>query len=127
MIRTLLCAAGVAALTIGIASAQTTSQTTITQTTLAPPPPSIPAPPPAGYGTTERTERTTFGGASTEVEQSSRNLPGVSEASKRETVVHPDGTTETVTESNATRTPVPPPPPAWSSSTSTTTQTTTTR
>src|SRR5579862_5117762 len=68
MFKPLLVGAAAIALTMGVAHAQTTVETTTTRTTTVP----APLPPPIEPYSATRTERTTFGGASTEVQQSYR-------------------------------------------------------
>jgi hypothetical protein len=123
MIKQLLGGAAICALSMGVAYGQTTLETTTTRTTVAPPPP----PPIAGY-TTSRTERTTFGGASTAVQQDYRTGPGGTEATKQETIVHPNGASESVMhDERSTPAPMPAPPPAIGTISTTTWSTQTTR
>jgi len=123
MIKQLLGGAAVTALMMGIAYGQTTLESTITRTTVVPPAP----PPVAGYSDS-RTERTTFGGASTEIQQNYRTGAEGTEATKQETFVHPNGASETETQkewsSPAPTAPLPPPVGTINTTTSTATSTT---
>jgi len=122
MIKRLLSGAAIGALMIGVAYGQTTLETTTTRTTtVAPPPP----PPVAGYSAS-RTERTTFGGASTEVRRDYRTGANGTETSKQQTITEPNGASETVTQQQSSS---PPPVAAVPSvgTISTTTSTSTTQ
>jgi hypothetical protein len=118
MIKRLLGGAAMSAVVIGMAYGQTTLETTTTRTTVAPP---APPPPAAGYSAS-RTDRTTFGGASTEIQQNYRTGADGTETSKQQTFVHPNGASETVSHQElSTPAPVAPlPPPIGTISTTTT-------
>jgi hypothetical protein len=126
MIKQLLGGAAMTALMMGIAYGQTTLESTTTRTTVVPP---VPPPPVAGYSDS-RTERTTFGGASTEIRQNYRTGPEGTEATKQETLVHPNGASETEMQSQRSSpppaAPLPPPVGTINTTTSATTSTTTT-
>jgi hypothetical protein len=125
MIKQLLGGAAMTALMMGIAYGQTTLESTTTRTTVVPP---VPAPPVAGYSDS-RTERTTFGGASTEIRQDYRTGAEGTEATKQETVVHPNGASETERQTQRSSPPptAPVPPPVSTFNTTTSTMSTTTQ
>jgi len=119
MFKPLLAGVAAIALTMGVAHAQTTVETTTTRTTAVP----APLPPPIQPYSATRTDRTTFGGASTEVQQDYRTGVDGTATTKQETIVRPDGSSQTVTHeerSSAVPIPAPMPPPIGTISTTTT-------
>jgi hypothetical protein len=86
-------------------------------------PPPAPLPPQAGYSS--RTERTTFGGASTEIDKTYRSDANGVTTTNGQQIVHPDGTVETVTHQQGWAPPAPPPslPPSVGTISTTTTRT----
>jgi hypothetical protein len=120
MFKPLLAGAAAIALTMGVAHAQTTVETTTTRTTAVP----APLPPPIAPYSATRTERSTFGGASTEVQKTYRSGVDGTAATQQETIVHPDGTSQTVTHEERSNTvAIPPPAPAVGTISTTTTRT----
>ncbi|MEJ0072043.1 MAG: hypothetical protein WDO24_28700 [Pseudomonadota bacterium] len=94
MMKQLLGCAAVSALLMGAAFAQTDMTTTTSRTTVNPAPVQ-------DYSAT-KTQTTTFGGASTESKQVYRSGPDGTVAAKKETIVRPDGSSETVTQKKST-------------------------
>ncbi len=112
MTKLLLASAAAIALMTGVASAQTTIESSRT-TTVTPV-----APPVESY--TSKTEKSTFGGASVESKKTYQNGPDGSVATQESKVVRPDGSSEMSSHKEWSTAPAPLPP---ASSTTTTTTT----